>query len=616
MVGTGGPVALFSVWDYVVFVAIVLGAAAIGLYQAFSGRTQSSSSEFLLGGRQMTAVPVAMSLTASFMSGITVIGTPAEAYRFGAAFWLFAFAYTIMSTITAEIFVPVFYRLGITSTYEYLEMRFNRLTRIIGTTMYIFQTALYTGMAIYAPALALEQITGLNLWGVLVATGTVCIIYCTLGGLKAVIWTDVFQMVVMLAGFVAVIARGMVVTGGLHKIWNDSYNGGRLNAWDFDPDPLKRHTFWTIVVGGSLMWTSMYAINQSQVQRYISCRTMVHAKLSLYVNMVGLWVTVTLAMISGLTMYSIYKNCDPLTNGDIGAPDQLLPYLVMDILADFPGVPGLFVAAAYSGTLSTVSSSINALVAVTVEDFIKALWPRTSEKLLFWISMGLSVFFGALCIGMAALSSLMGGILQAALSIFGMISGPLLGLYLLGMLFPCGNTTGGLTGLITSLVLTLWVGIGAQIYPPLPEKTLPLSLSTDGCFSNLTQHLNGSTTTPWSIGGTPTAASYSVERPAIADNWYSLSYLYFCPLGTLVALIFGLFISIISGGCKQKKVNPDLLIRKSDLICFTCNKESPQLSVADWKEKSDGNLAKGISNPAFKNTERNIQIIMEKMTRL
>lgn len=118
MAGGGGPTATFSVWDYVVFAGMILGAAGVGLFQSFRSRKDNSSAEFLLGGRQMTAVPVAMSLTASFMSGITVIGTPAEAYRYGTAFWLFAFSYTIMSTITAEIFVPLFYRLGITSTYE------------------------------------------------------------------------------------------------------------------------------------------------------------------------------------------------------------------------------------------------------------------------------------------------------------------------------------------------------------------------------------------------------------------------------------------------------------------------------------------------------------------
>uniref|UniRef100_A0A4W5LJA9 Solute carrier family 5 member 8, like n=1 Tax=Hucho hucho TaxID=62062 RepID=A0A4W5LJA9_9TELE len=585
--GTGGPVASFSVWDYVVFVGTVLGAAGIGLFQSIRGRKNNSSGEFLLGGRQMTAVPVAMSLTASFMSGITVIGTPAEAYRFGTDYWIFAISYAIMSIITAEIFVPLFYRLGITSTYEV-----RRYTRLCQTNLGQINCtfALYTGMVIYAPALALNQITGMNLWGVLVATGVVCILYCTLGGLKAVIWTDVFQMVIMLAGFVAVIARGAVIQGGLGKIWDDCYQGGRLSAFDFDPDPLKRHTFWTIVVGGSVMWLSIYSINQSQVQRYISCKTLTQAKLSLYGNIIGLWLTVSLAVFSGLTMYSIYKDCDPFTNGDVGAVDQLLPYMVMDTLAAYPGVPGLFVSAAYSGTLSTVSSSINALVAVTVEDFIRPVCKNLTEKQVSWINMGLSVFFGFLCIGMAAIASLMGSILQAALSIFGMISGPLLGLYMLGILLPYA-LQGGLTGLIVGLVITLWVGIGAQIYPPLADKTNPLPISVAGC--NHTQDLNYTTLAPWTRAVTLTPLPD--DRPALADSWYSLSYVYFCLLGTLVTVIVGLVVSAITGEDTSFSSNPNSIIN----------------------EKAGSELKNGSNNAGFKDSQFNIvEKDVEKVTKM
>ncbi|KAM6980887.1 sodium-coupled monocarboxylate transporter 1 [Aplochiton taeniatus] len=611
MTGTGGPVAYFSVWDYVVFAGTVLGAAGIGLFHSCRGKKSTSSDEFLLGGRQMTAVPVAMSLTASFMSGITVIGTPAEAYLYGATFWIFGFSYAIMSCITAEVFVPLFYRLAITSTYEYLEMRYNKLMRVIGTSMYIIQTALYTGMVIYAPALALNQITGLDLWGVLVATGIVCIFYCTLGGLKAVIWTDVMQMVIMLAGFVAVIARGAVLQGGLGKIWEDAGKGGRLDAFNFDPDPLRRHTFWTIVAGGSLMWVSIYSINQSQVQRYISCKTMAQAKLSLYVNMLGLWLTVSLAVFSGLTMYSIYKNCDPLSNGDVGALDQLLPYLVMDILAAYPGVPGLFVAAAYSGTLSTVSSSINALVAVTVEDFIKPLCKNLTQKQTSWINMGLSVFFGFLCIGMAGVASSMGSILQAALSIFGMISGPLLGIYLMGMFFRTSNSTGALVGLVVGLIMTLWVGIGAQIYPPTADKTSPLPLSVAGC--NHTVDLNFTTAGPWT---SPEALITGLDdsRPALADSWYSLSYLYFCPLGTLVTVIVGLVGSAVSGGCKQEGLRSDLFVRKTDLICFSWGRNSRE-SDSELVEKPETDLKKGVDNVAFNHSDT-MNAYVEKGTKM
>uniref|UniRef100_A0A1A8Q3I3 Solute carrier family 5 (Iodide transporter), member 8-like n=1 Tax=Nothobranchius rachovii TaxID=451742 RepID=A0A1A8Q3I3_9TELE len=338
------------------------------------------------------------------------------------------------------------------------------------------------------------------------------------------------------------------------------------------------------------MWVSIYSINQSQVQRYISCKTLGHAKMSLYVNMVGLWVTVSLAVFSGLTMYSIYKNCDPLSNGDIGTPDQLLPYLVMDILAAYPGIPGLFVAAAYSGTLSTVSSSINALVAVTVEDFIFPLCKNLTQKQVTWLNMGLSVFFGGLCIGMAGVASVMGSVLQAALSIFGMISGPLLGLYLLGMLFRTTNSIGGLSGMIIGLALTLWVGIGGQIYPPTDEKTNPLPVSTSGC--NNTQ--SNTTASPWT---SPVTLTQQPDfRPPIADSWYSLSYVYFSLFGMLTTMVSGLLLSMITGGCKQEKLNSDLFVTKSDLICFTCCSKS---EASEGTEKASTDLHMGVDNLAY-----------------
>ncbi|NWI81357.1 SC5A8 protein, partial [Dryoscopus gambensis] len=476
----------FTVWDYVVFAAMLLISAIIGIYYAFVGGGQKTSKDFLMAGRSMSALPVALSLTASFMSAVTVLGTPAEIYHYGAIFCVFAITYGLVVLCSAEIFLPVFYKLGITSTYEYLELRFNKYLRLCGTVLFIIQTAsklqscsktLYTGIVIYAPALALNQVTGFDLWGAVVATGVVCTFYCTLGGLKAVVWTDVFQVGIMVAGFSSVIIRAVVVQEGIGRIVNDSYHGGRLNFWDFNPNPLQRHTFWTIVIGGTFTWTGIYGVNQSQVQRYIACKNRFHAKLSLYINLVGLWAILVCATLCGLALYSIYKDCDPWTANQVSALDQLMPYLVLDILRDFPGVPGLFVASAYSGTLSTVSSSINALAAVTVEDLIKPYFKSLSEKKLSWISMGMSLFYGGVCIAMAALASLLGALLQAALSIFGMVGGPLLGLFALGILCSFANGIGAFVGLVSGFAISLWVGIGSQIYPPLPERTKPLYLS-------------------------------------------------------------------------------------------------------------------------------------------
>uniref|UniRef100_A0A3P9H342 Solute carrier family 5 member 8 n=1 Tax=Oryzias latipes TaxID=8090 RepID=A0A3P9H342_ORYLA len=551
---SGGSVAVasFAVADYVVFALMLVVSAAVGFYYAWTDRSQSSSGDFLTGGRRLTALPVSLSLTASFMSAITVLSNPAEVYRYGANIGFYALAYALTMLVTSEVFLPVFYKLAITSTYEYLELRFNRATRLLGTLLFIVQTILYTGIVIYAPALALNQVTGMDLWGAVISTGIVCTFYCTMGGLRAVVWTDVIQLGVMLAGFLVVIIRSVVVQGGVLNIISDSHQGGRLNFLDFDPNPLRRNTFWTLSIGGTFIWISVYGINQAQVQRYISCKSVTHARLSLYMNLLGLWSVLLSSVFAGMCLYSVYKRCDPWTTGLISAPDQLMPYLVMDILGDYPGLPGLFVAAAYSGSLSTVSSSINALAAVTIEDLIK---PHTnlSEKQLSWLSKGMSLLFGVLCIGMAGIASLMGGILQATISIFGVIGGPLLGLFTLGILCPFANSKGALSGLLAGLTISLWVGIGAQIYPPPAEMSRPLPLNTEGCNFTVTNNLSLAFSAFPEQPNVTTTLIHTSDRPAMAD-WYSLSYLYFSPVGTMTAIFVGLIVSILTGkSFKPKK---------------------------------------------------------------
>ncbi|XP_072311101.1 sodium-coupled monocarboxylate transporter 1 [Eucyclogobius newberryi] len=546
---------------------MLLVSAAVGVYYAWKDRGQQSSRVFLTGGRKLTALPVAMSLTASFMSAITVLSTPVEVYHYGAIIAYTCLSHMLTMTVTSEIFLPIFYRLGITSTNEYLELRFNRATRLLGSALFIVQTVLYTGIVIYTPALALTQVTGMNLWGAIVSTGVVCTFYCTMGGLKAVVWTDVFQIGVMFAGFLAVIVRSVSLQGGVFPIIKDSQEGGRLNFMEFDLNPLKRHTFWTVTIGATFVWSSIYGINQAQVQRYIACKSLTHARLSLYLNLLGLWCIMLSSVFAGLCLYSVYKSCDPWTSGLISAPDQLLPYLVMDILGGYPGLPGVFVAAAYSGSLSTVSSSINALTAVTVEDLIKPN-SNMSEKQLAWISKGLSLLYGALCIGMAALASLMGGLLQAAISIFGVIGGPLLGLFVLGILCPFANSKGAMSGLVLGLALSLWVSIGSNIYPPPPELTRPLPLNTAGCnFTTAKIHNWTSTAIPTETFPITRYGQDFGSRSLLADKWYSLSYMYFSPIGTITVVCVGLLVSLFTGGTKQK-VESKLTLLKEDTTLY------------------------------------------------
>ncbi|XP_026578319.1 sodium/iodide cotransporter [Pseudonaja textilis] len=550
----------FSLWDYGVFGLMLLVSTGIGLFYGLSRGGHKSPEDFFTGSRAMSALPVGLSLSASFMSAIQVLGVPAEAYRYGVKFLWMCLGQLLNSLLTAGLFLPVFYRLGLTSTYEYLELRFSKKVRLCGTVQYIVATVLYTGIVIYAPALILNQVTGLDIWASLLSTGTICTFYTTIGGMKAVIWTDVFQVFVMLSGFVAILIQGTLLVGGPGQVLSIAYNHSRINFGDFNPDPRSRYTFWTFLFGGTLVWLSMYGVNQAQVQRYVACKTEKEAKRALLVNQVGLFVIVSCAVGCGIVMFALYKDCDPLLAGYISAPDQYMPYLVLDIFEGCPGVPGLFLACAYSGTLSTASTSINAMAAVTVEDLIKPHMPTLSPRRLALVSKGLSLVYGTACLTVAALSSLLGGgVLQGSFTVMGVISGPLLGAFILGMFFPTCNTLGVFSGLGLGFLLSFWVAVGGTLYPP--------SASTMGVlpsYAGLCPLLNisrGANSSSLLYGPLPQPAllEQRPERLAVADDFYAISYLYYGALGTLSTVAVGLLASCLKGSAGEDSKRPAVL---------------------------------------------------------
>nr|XP_056700652.1 sodium/iodide cotransporter [Euleptes europaea] len=553
-----GEMMTFSLWDYGVFGLMLLISTSIGLFHALKKGGQKTSDDFFTGGRQMSAVPVGLSLSASFMSAIQVLGVPAEAYRYGMKFLWMCLGQVLNTLLTAYLFLPVFYRLRLTSTYEYLELRFSKKVRLCGTIQYVIATMLYTGIVIYAPALILNQVTGLDIWASLLSTGVICTFYTTVGGMKAVIWTDVFQVFVMLSGFIAIVIQGTLMVGGPGQVLGIAYNHSRINFDDFNPDPRSRYTFWTFIFGGTMVWLSMYGVNQAQVQRYVACKTEKEAKLALLVNQIGLFFIVSSAVACGIVMFALYKDCDPLLAGHISAPDQYMPYLVLDIFEKYPGVPGLFLACAYSGTLSTASTSINAMAAVTVEDLIKPSMPNLSPRKLTRISKGLSLIYGTSCITVAALSSLLGGgVLQGSFTVMGVISGPLLGAFILGMFIPACNTLGVFSGLGVGFVISFWVAVGGTIYPPSPATMGVLPSYGDFCpLYNASEGLNGT------IGFGPLPpqnTSEPLERLAIADDFYAISYLYYGALGTLSTVIIGILTSCLTGPSKRSTKLPGVL---------------------------------------------------------
>ncbi|TWW68349.1 solute carrier family 5 member 6a [Takifugu flavidus] len=533
----------FTTADYVIFALLLVASAGIGLFYAFSGGRQRTTQEFLMADRSMSCLPVSLSLLATFQSAVAILGAPSEVYTYGTQYWFLGCSYFLGLLIPAHVFIPVFYRLRLSSAYEYLELRFNKTVRICGTVTFIFQMVIYMGVVLYAPALALNAVTGFDLWGAVLAMGSVCTLYTALGGLKAVIWTDVFQTVVMFAGQLAVIVVGASQAGGMAEVWRIAVNGSRISALDLNPDPLERHTFWTLGVGGVFLMLALYGVNQAQVQRYLSSRTEKQAIMSCYVVFPCQQIVLCLGCLMGLVMYARYGEDSPLTKGYVQSNDQMVLYFVMDVFRDLPGLPGLFVACLFSGALSTISSAFNSLATVTMEDLIKPHFPNMTESKATFLSKGLALVYGLVCLAMAYVASRMGSVLQAAFSIFGMIGGPLLGLFCLGMFFPCANSTGAVVGLVAGLVMAFWIGIGSFVMRVSGQSGLPPLNNT--AFVNMSSSiipvLENSTAAP---------------RPVGLEAFYSLSYMWYSAHNSTTVVLVGLVVSLLTGPMKEKDLRP------------------------------------------------------------
>ncbi|XP_053919141.1 sodium-dependent multivitamin transporter isoform X2 [Cuculus canorus] len=550
----------FTVLDYSIFALLLVLSSAIGLFYALSGNRQRTVQEFLLANRNMGCLPVALSLLATFQSAVAILGVPSEIYRFGTEYWFLGCSYFLGLLIPAHVFIPVFYRLRITSTYEYLELRFNKTVRIFGTITFIFQMVIYMGVVLYAPALALNAVTGFDLWSAVLTMGLVCTLYTTLGGLKAVIWTDVFQTLVMLAGQLAVIVVGAGRVGGMAHVWHLAEREGKISGIDLDPDPFQRHTFWTLAVGGIFMMLSLYGVNQAQVQRYLSARSEREAKLSCYAVFPCQQLVLCLSCLTGLVMF-VYDRQHPLVpNQRPSSYDQLVLHFVMDVLRDLPGLPGLFVACLFSGSLSTISSAFNSLATVTMEDLVRPRCPGLSESRATMLSKLLALCYGLLCLGMAYISSMLGPVLQAAISIFGMVGGPLLGLFCLGMFFPCANSTGAVAGLLAGLAMAFWVGIGGLLQgmggtgAPLQSNSTVLP-----AMGNLTTELATTLLPP--MGNLTTALATPLLTPTAAplrglQRFYSLSYMWYSAHNSTTVILVGVLVSLLTGPTPPHTVDP------------------------------------------------------------
>ncbi|XP_067671677.1 uncharacterized protein [Haliotis asinina] len=215
------------------------------------------------------------------------------------------------------------------------------------------------------------RMTGFNLWGIVIVLGSVSTLYTVMGGMKAVLWADTLQAGIIIVGCIVLVIKGSAAVGGFSVAWAIAENRSRIKFDEISFDPTTTYSVWAYIFGFGTLWMGSYGVSQPEVQRTLSCSTLRTAQIALGINAVGYMLVYILLVTVGVIMFAFYSDCHPVSFNIIDKNDQLLPLMVMDILGDLPGLPGLFISAILCGSLSTISSVLNALGVVIPDDVIK-----------------------------------------------------------------------------------------------------------------------------------------------------------------------------------------------------------------------------------------------------
>ncbi|XP_028966362.1 sodium-coupled monocarboxylate transporter 1 [Galendromus occidentalis] len=537
--------AQFALLDYLVLLGFLLVSTLIGVYFAWKDRRSTSNKTFLTGNKELGWVPVSFSMMASYLSSIAILGLPSEVYNRGAILWLGAVSATIAILVAARVFLPMYYNMDITSINEYLEKRFNSTAvRSLAAGVFVIQTLLYMGVVLYGPSLALGSVTGIPVWMSILLNGLVCTFYTAIGGMKAVVWTDVVQMILIYAGYIMVCVAGISHVGGIGRVIEINQQGGRLIFANWSFNPYYTYTTWNVTLSWTIGWMGAYCASQTQVQRYSAIASLEKARKALLWNIPGVSSTLLLSVLSGLVLYAVYGHCDPRFRGDIEKTDQLMPFIIQDLLRDYPGLSGLLVASVFSGSLSTLSSGYNALAAVTWDDFIR---PRVSlsDRQAVYTTKAVAGMYGVLSVFIAFLAGSMESIIQASSSLIGAMTGPLLAVFVLGITIPYVRKNGALWGVCLGLAFAWWLTLGSIIYPRSGDN---LPVDNAQCLApNATLLERGSFDPP--------------KTPDGIMAFYHISFIWISALGFVATLIFAVAVStFFESDDKTEKLDPRYIV--------------------------------------------------------
>ncbi|MGB5823117.1 MAG: sodium:solute symporter [Proteocatella sp.] len=435
---------MISKIDSSIIIVYILGMLFIGY---FMGKDNENQEDYFLAGRSMPWLPIALSVAATMISANSFIGGPGWSYTSGIAPFMVNITVPFAIFVALYITVPVMYRLKITSVYEYMEYRLGPISRFLTVLQFFINSLIQVGSMVFIPALILQIITGWSLQVIVPLIVLIAIAYTLLGGIKAVIWTDVIQTIIIWGGlFLVILIVLKDLNMGFFETLGVARDAGKLNALDFKFSLTNTNAFWASLIGGSVMWIRYFCFDQAQIQRILTAKSMKGIKSSYLTSAFIMNIMYFLTLLIGLFLAVYYGGKEFESSNQV---------MIGFILEKLPvGVLGLVIAAVFAAAMSSVDSLLNSMTTVFIKDIYEKYFNKNQEEASLKLSMTISAILGVIIIFVVILG--FGGTVKSVLDVVGKyisyFSGPAAGAFLLAMFTYRANDRGVATGFILGFI--------------------------------------------------------------------------------------------------------------------------------------------------------------------
>jgi len=445
--------------DLVIVIVYLLGVTALGIH--FRRRQQNAAAigaegvgrEYFLGGRTAPWWALAFSIVATETSTLTIIGTPAISYAGNLTFLQLIFGYLVGRVLIVLLLLPGYFRGEFFTAYAVIEHRFGARMRSVAASTFLVTRALAEGVRVSAIALVISVVLGTSEGLAVLIVIALTVLYTFEGGMKAVIWTDVAQLLLYLTGsmvtFVLLLHR---IPGGWSEVTQVAASAGhKLQVLDFSFDLAKKYTFWSGVVGGAFLTMASHGTDQTIVQRLLAARNERDSRRALLTSGLIVLFQFTIFLLIGVLLYVFAQHSPLLAPGE--RADRILPLF---LVSEMPtGLAGLLLASIIAVAMSNASGSLNSLAASSVLDFSRLRGKAADATRFLRLSKRMTLVWGLVLMGFGFVK--WGPLLEAGLTVLSLPFGSLLGLFLLGTLDRSATARGALTGMFVGLAAILCV---------------------------------------------------------------------------------------------------------------------------------------------------------------